>query len=334
VSRNILEHSDKKFLHVVSLILLLKCLAAVSSKLERPRLSVLHVAPSRQLKSYTSDEAMRIFDKKFWLDLQSDFTLNSLRRYKKKLERSVCLFINDATTLFASKAPRFKDRLLGALSALLADGIYIYQDFRRKFTLAGMITLVMNMTTEAYQNYKDRLLGLTFTERVLTVFHSLSKPEMDAWVEKEQRTKHVKFESTITIDDIETDIQEIPSHFLKLIEIQAREFSYLSVRSFVGCQDIIKAIMRAHAALNKRKQLCTDDLYVVTLIKPYLTNPFSLYEGQIVKLRSQGLSYREIQEKIGKKNYLRQIEKVVKKAQIRGILPVEAKLDQTMENER
>ena len=330
-SRKILEHSDKKFLPVVSPIVLLKCLAVVSCKLGRPRFSVLHIAPSRQLKSYTSNEAMKISDPKFRLDLQSDFTLNSLRRYKNKLERSACLFVNDATTLFASKAKRFKDRLLGALSALLADEIYIYQDFRKKFTLAGKITLVMNMTSEAYQNYKDRLLGLTFTERVLTVHHFLSKPEMDAWVKKEQKTMKMRFTPTITIDDIETDIQEIPSHYLKLIRIHAREFSYLSMRSFVGCQDTIKAIMRAHAALNKRNYVCEDDLYVVTLIKPYLINPFSRCEGQIVKLRAQGLSYREIEEKIGKRNYLRQIQRVVKKAQIRGILPLDTKLDSNYE---
>jgi hypothetical protein len=136
------------------------------------------------------------------------------------------------------------------------------------------------------------------------------------------------------IDDIETDIQEIPSRYLELIKIEARKLSYLTMRSFVSCEDIIKAIMRAHAALNKRNYVCEDDLYIVTLIEPYLINPFSRYEGQIVKLRAQGLSYREIQEKIGKKNYLRQIQRVVKKAQIRGILPLETKPDQIMKNER
>jgi hypothetical protein len=200
----------------------------------------------------------------------------------------------------------------------------VNQDFRGKVVdLKGWVTAILNITSESYKNHEDRMLGLTFLERALTVHYVLTKQETEIWVEKEQRTKHMKFKSTITIDDIETDIQEIPSHYLKLIKIQARQFSYLSMRSFVGSQDIIKAIVRAHAALNKRKQLCTDDFYIVTLIKPYLINPFSPYEGQIVKLRAQGLSYREIQEKIGKKNYLRQIQRVVKQAQIRGILPLE-----------
>jgi hypothetical protein len=323
VTQKLYEHFDKKFLSIVTIIAILKCLAVVSCKLERPRFSVLHVAPSRQLKSYTSTEVMTIFDNKFWLDLQSDFTLNSLKRYKKKLKQSTCLLINDAITLFASKAKRFKDRLVGALSALLADEIYIYQDFRKKFTLQGKITLVMNMTSEAYRNYKDRLLGFTFTERVLTLHHLLTEEEEKVWVEKSQKTTKTKFETPITVDDIETNIKPIPQYYLKWIKIQAREFSYLSLRSYVGCQDLIKGLVQAHAALNQRSEICTDDFALLSLVKPYLIDPFSPYEGQVVKLRASGLSYREIQERIGKNNYLRQIQRVVSKATIRGILAPE-----------
>ena len=324
VSREILEYGDEKFLPIMAIIVLLKCLVSVSCKLSWPRFVALFVAPSRQLKSYTSRAVMKIFAKEFWLDVHSDFTIHSLEKYKDLIEIGVCILINDATTLLRSLAKRTKDRLFGGLSELFSDGSYVNQDFRGKVVdLKGWVTAILNLTSESFKNYEDRMLGLTFLERALTVHYILSKQETEIWVEKEQITKHMKFKSTITIDDIETDIQEIPSHYLELIKIQAREFSYLSMRSFVGSQDIIKAIVRAHAALNKRKQLCTDDFYIVTLIKPYLINPFSPYEGQIVKLRAQGLSYREIQEKIGKKNYVHQIQRVVKKAQIRGILPLE-----------
>lgn len=324
VSREILEYGEEKFLPIIAITVLLKCLVLVSCKLSWPRFVALVAAPSRQLKSYTSKAVMKIFDKEFWLDAHSDFTMHSLEKYKDIIKNGICILINDATTLLRSIAKRAKDRLVGGLSELFSDGSYVNQDYRGKVVdLKGWVTAILNITSESYKNNEERMLGLTFLERALTVHYVLTKQETEIWVEKEQRTKHMKFKSTITIDDIETDIQEIPSHYLKLIKIQARQFSYLSMRSFVGSQDIIKAIVRAHAALNKRKQLCTDDFYIVTLIKPYLINPFSPYEGQIVKLRAQGLSYREIQEKIGKKNYLRQIQRVVKQAQIRGILPLE-----------
>lgn len=324
VSKKLLEYSDRKFLSVVSIIFLLKCVATVSCKLERPRLSVLHVAPPRQLKSYTSNEVMKIFSKEFWLDLQSDFTANSLKKHKKKLAQNVCMFVNDATTLFASKAKRFKDRLVGALSALLADEIYIYQDFKKKFTLKGWITLIMNMTSESYMHNKNNLLGLTFTERVLTVHHLLTKKEEKDWVKKSQKTAKMKFGSKIKVEDIETNVKPIPKHYLKLIEKLAREFSYISMRSFVGCQDLIKGLARAHAALNKRTDVCSDDFEFVLLVEPYLVDPFSKYVGQIIEHRAQGYSYREICRKIGKdENYKDQVGAVCRLAQLRGILPLE-----------
>lgn len=334
-SQKLLGYFDRKFARTVALIALFKCIAVVSCKLKRPRVSILHVAPSRHFKTYTSKEVMQIFDDEFWINTQSDFTIHSLERYKKKLKKSRCLIINDGTTLFASKSKRTKDRLVGGLSELLADESYIYQDFNRKFILKGKITLIMNMTSEAYRNHKDRLLGLTFSERVLTLHHVLTKPEMDAWVAKEGKSKKMHFKHKITLDDIETNVRKISRPYLKLIQNQAREFSCLSIRGFIGCQDLIKGVVRAHASLNKRQEVCDDDFEFSLMIKDYLTNPFSPYEGQIVKYASQGLSYRSICRKIGKPpSYIKQVHSVVNKARIRGIIPVERKPGHNIRNEK
>lgn len=266
---------------------------------------------------------MKIFSKEFWLDLQSDFTANSLNRHKMKLAQNVCLMINDATTLFASKAKRFKDRLVGALSSLLADEIYIYQDYKKSFTLKGWITLVMNITSESYMHNKNRLLGLTFTERVLTVHHLLTKIEQKIWVKKSQKTAKMKFGRKINVEDIETNVRPIPEHFMYLVERLAEDFSYLAMRSYIGCQDLIKGLVLAHAALNKRREVCSDDFAFVSLIIPYLTDPFSRNVGTIIKLRAQGLSYRKICEKLGKEeDYKDQVGDVVKLASLRGVLPI------------
>lgn len=327
VSKTLFEHSNKKFGQVVTPKFLLKCLAVVSCKLERPRVSVLDVAPSRHLKTYTSTEIMDIFDSEFWINIKSDFTIHSLKRHRKKLKKGKCLFVNDGTTLFASKSQRTKDRLVGGLSELLADEIYTYQDFRTKFSLSGRVTLVMNITSEAYQNYKDRLFGLTFSERLLTAHHTLSKQEKDEWVAKEERARKLHFEDCITVDDIETDAR-IQRKYYKLIQYLAEEFSYLSLRSFVGCQDLIKATLLAHASLNKRQEVCKDDLKFLMMIKEYLVNPFSPFEGKIVKYASEGFSYRDICKKLGKPNYIRQVQRVVEKAKLRGILDVEREASQ------
>ena len=318
-SKELFEYAERKFGSSIAIIFLLKCCVVVSSKLDWPRFSLMHVAPTRALKSFTSKDVMSIFHSDFWIDLKSDFTMNSLKNYINEFKRGVCLFVNDATTLLASKARRTKDRLVGGLSELLSDASYIYQDFRQKFLLNGQATVIMNITSEAFQNYKDRLFNLTFSERFLTVHHVLTKKEKEEWIIREEDAKKIEYGKIINVKDIALKV-EIPRKYLLIVKHLAKEFSYLSLNSQVGCQDIIKAVLRAHASLNKRSQVCMDDVRFVLRIKPYLVNPFSPFEGLIVKYRAKGLSISQIEQKIGKSNYRQQIQRVIKKAELRGIL--------------
>jgi hypothetical protein len=113
--------------------------------------------------------------------------MNSLIRYKNDIRNGKCFFVNDGTTLLASKSHRTKERLLGGLAELLSDKAYTYQDFQELSQLKGQVTMVMNITSEAYENYKDRMFGLTFSERFLTVHFVMTREEKDAWVEQEER---------------------------------------------------------------------------------------------------------------------------------------------------
>ncbi len=321
LSVELLKYSDEKTIPTASMPFLSKCCAVVSSRLESPRLCLMHIAPTRQLKGFTSDEVRMIFHKKFWKYLGSDFTINSLEEDADIIRKGICYFINDGTTLFASKAKRTRDRLVGGFSELVSDGKYIYQDALGGFKLEGPVTFIMNMTSESYSKHKDRMLGLTFLERTLTIHHVLSKKELEDWVKKEDRARNVTFNNIIRLRDIETDLKEIPSRFLKLIKIRAWEFSHLSVRSYVGSQDIMKAFVRAHAALNNRKYVCLDDFYVLSLLKQYLIDPFNPSESMIIRLRAKGIGYGEICQKIGWPTTCRQqVKRIIKRAEMRGIL--------------
>ena len=123
----------------------------------------------------------------------------------------------------------------------------------------------------------------------------------------------------IRAEDIETNVK-ISQEYRIFIDHLAKEFSYDSLNSSIGCKDLIEATMRAHAALNKRRQVCVDDLVFVKRIQPYLTNPFSPHGGKIVRLRAKGLSIDEICKAIHKSNYRQQVQRVIKKAELRGIL--------------
>jgi hypothetical protein len=319
VSEELLGHGSRKFGPTLALIVLLKCCAVVSCKLESPRLSVMHVAPTRQGKSFTSNEVMGIFDEEFYLDLGSDFTMNSLSRYKHDIEDGKCLFVNDGTTLLASKSQRTKDRLVGGLSELVSDGCYTYMDFGQKFTLRGAVTVNFNITSESFINNKDRLFGLTFSERFLTVHHAFAQRDKNEWVARMATSKNVHFGEAITVDDIATKV-EIASDYFRMVQHLAKEFSYDSLTSPVACQDLLKATLSAHSALNRRNRICVDDLMFVKRTQPYLTNPFSPYDGKIIRLRAQGLSIREVCKEIGKRNYEQQVQRVIKRAELRGIL--------------
>lgn len=321
-SRKLFKFANAKFGQIVTPIFLLKGCTVVSCMLERPRLSSMDIAPSRSLKTYTSTEIMNTFDEEFWIDTKSDFTMNSLRRYASAFEKSKCLFVNDASGLFASKAERIKERLVTGLSELLEDTGYGYKDFEKDWTLKGKVTMVMNMTSEAYKNYKDRIFGLTLSERFLAVHHVTNQVEKDAWIAKEERVKDTHYGHRITVDDIETEV-EIPELYYGVIGNLAQEFSFMSLRTFTGCQDLIKATLMAHASLNRRKLVCVDDVNFLNMIKRYLVNPFSPYEGLIVEYAFQGFSVADILKKIGKtEKYRNQVYRVLDTARIRGILDI------------
>jgi hypothetical protein len=124
---------------------------------------------------------------------------------------------------------------------------------------------------------------------------------------------------TIKAEDIETNVK-ISLDYRIFIDHLAKEFSYDSLNSPIGCKDLIEATMRAHAALNKRSYVCVDDLIFIKRMQPYLKNPFSPYDGKIVRLRAQGLSIRKICKDIGKGNYEQRVQRVIKKAELRGTL--------------
>ena len=160
VSKELIEYLTRKFGNKLSWITLLKILAAISCMLPRPRLCLLHITPSRQGKSFTLKEIMQIIDKEFWIDLGSDWTMNSLRRFVDCIDHK-CLLVDDAVVLLNSKVLRAKDRLVGGLGEWISEEQYTYRDFGKTWTLSGIITMVINITSESFLHNKDTLFGST-----------------------------------------------------------------------------------------------------------------------------------------------------------------------------
>jgi hypothetical protein len=125
-------------------------------------------------------------------------------------------------------------------------------------------------------------------------------------------------------EDIEKDVS-LPKHYLPIIRHLAQEFAYASLNSTIGCQDLIKATLLAHASINKRKIVCPDDFQFVTSIRSYLSDPFNPLQEFILRYYTQGLSIPRICEALGKNpQYGTQVRRVVEKAQLRGVINSES----------
>ena len=326
-SQKILKHFTAMFNEGSAKIGCAKCLPFPSCKIKGPGTSIFHVGTPRSFKSALTNEiTTNIFSEEFYIDLKSDFTANSLKAYIDKIKEGRVFVTNDAALLLDSKAYRTKKRLEGSLAELVSDGVYEYQDFKQKFRLEGNVRLLFNMTFESYQKNKKSIFVSTLSDRMVTLFHLPSETQKENWIFKQENTEQIKFSPKITVNDIETEIKPIPSHLLKLIKLEARKLSYLMLRSFISAQDLMKGTVRAHASLNNRKNVCSDDFYFLFLIKPYFVNPFNLDEIRIIQLRAKGMGYGAICKAIGWSNNCRQqVKRIIIRNKMRGILPLENK---------
>jgi hypothetical protein len=296
---------------------LLKACAVLSNQLEYPRLNVWCVAPSRQYKTLTSIEVQRMFPSSYWIDVGSDFTIHGLYAAYGSDVDGKTLMVNDATVLFASKAARTQQRLFGALAELLSDECYTYADFRHRWTLHGKCTLIANQTTESYNRYKGRLLGVTLLERCFTAHHRLTLDQ--------QRASRVDLMKHHHLDNLIEHILPKPirnlTEYRDTINDLAMDYSALALRSLIGCKDLVTAMLTAHATLNGRRRIVADDLAFVRAMRRHLVDPSAPHEPRIIEGLRQHRSYRDICRLLHRKtSYKTYISKVAKKAKERGLI--------------
>lgn len=135
------------------------------------------VAPSGAFKTRTSNEAMQVVPKSYYLDLKSDYTLHSLHHEYGGDLRNKCLFVNDGTLLLGSKVHKTKQRIINGFAEILSDGIYHYADFRESWNINGPCTCVFNITPESFRMYESTLFASTFIYRFLPVYYRLPQSE-------------------------------------------------------------------------------------------------------------------------------------------------------------
>lgn len=276
--------------------MLLKTLAVITAGFKRNvKLWILNVAPSRHLKSQTSQEQTRVFPASKLVYLGSDFTIHGvIREYEsgRKIDGK-CLFINDMTLLLGSKAEQTRSRLIDALSELASEGRYIYRDFQRSYEVKARFSLIANITPHSFMVNRRQLLGNTFTERCLIVYHALTDEEMsDANLNRDQRVamKIEKFTPRITEEDVQVTRED-----LVRFDEYARRWRILGgYSSSSALFDMIKSAAIAYAILSGHRKITRAEYRFLDMLEPYLRNPDEDMKLRILELAHQGRSIRDI----------------------------------------
>ena len=290
------DHYSRKFGQVVTPIAILKTLTVISSDFKKNwRLWVLNVAPSRHLKSKTNEEQSLVFGKRKLVYLGSDFTIHGLFRdfdSGRKLDRK-CLFVNDTTLLLASKAKQAKSRLIDAFSELGSEGRYIYRDFQKSFEIKARFSLIANITPHSFIVNRERLLGNTFVERCLVVYHALTDEEMsEANLNRDLRDamKIEKFKPCLREEDVKVTRRD-----LVRFDEYARRWRFLGAYSSSSSLfDMVKSVAIAYAILSANRRVTVAEYRFLDMLEPYLQNPEEGAKLGILQLAHQGKSIKDI----------------------------------------
>ena len=137
---------------------------------------------------------------------------------------------------------------------------------------------------------------------------------------REERNENAKvFPRKLTVKTLK--VENVGEYRKAFIEF-GKDYSALSIRSFLGCVDQVEALAVSHAVLNGRNRLCGDDMEVVRMARGYLVNPSCPNRSRIVALYQQGRSQRDICLLLNRdyEKYRPYVSKVLKKARMRGVI--------------
>jgi hypothetical protein len=192
-----------------------------------------------------------------------------------------------------SKADRTKARLVDAFAELASEGRYIYSDYQTTREIKARFGLIANITPDSYFRNRRKLLGNTFTERCLVVYHQLTNEEMsEANLHRQERTslRIEPFKQVLTEDDVKitrTDTVRFDEH--------AKRWRILGAYSSSSALfDMIKSTAVAYAILSNHPRITEDEYRFLDMLEPHIRNPFESARLRILELAHEGRSIHDI----------------------------------------
>lgn len=265
-----------------------------------------------------------VFSKDKLVYVGSDFTIHGIiRDYDsgRKINRR-CMLINDMTLLLESKAKQTRSRLIDAFSELASEGRYIYRDFQRSHEVKARFSLIANITPLSFLMNRKHLLGNTFIERCLVVYHSLTDEEMsNANINRDQRLamKIEKFTPSIR----EGDVNVARDDLVRFDEYAKRWRILGGYSSSSALFDMIKSAAIAYAVLSGHRKMTEAEYRYLDMLESYLRNPDESVKLEILELGHQGRSVKDICQILNKnpEKYRPFVSRTLSEYRRKGILP-------------
>ena len=146
------------------------------------------------------------------------------------------------------------------------------------------------------------LLGNTFTERCLVVYHKLSEYEM------EDANLNRTTKNSLTIEKFQNKIPKLHDTDVEVTREDVRKFNEIAKRwrilgaytSSSSVFDMIKSTAIAYAILCKHNSIGKPEYKFLDSLEPHICTSFEESKHQILVLYTRGFNQREICEQMGK----------------------------------
>jgi hypothetical protein len=144
--------------------------------------------------------------------------------------------------------------------------------------------------------------------------------ELRGYIEDRARRAAIKFIQKIRIEGLTSKDISLGDYERVIIDYGER-WSALSGSPVNRMTDQVDALVKAHAALNDRNEICRDDIWLLRVTESYVPNPLRSNAVKIRELYQQGRSVRDICLILDKDpdSYKTTVSKVLSEAKMKGV---------------
>lgn len=197
---------------------------------------------------------------KFVYSVEDKIYETEILRYPDETFKQKVWVIDDLITTFRGTNTKQREQLMGFFNSFLTKGCYQ----RRGIKVEGRIVCMFGLATENYLKYHKEMFLSTFLDRLIPIKYTFNQEEIDKILDEEDklgipcvRLPFKKRLAKITLSNkFKDEIKKI-----------AKRLHVLANYSPIRAKHYVENFLMANTYLNKRKDVCYDDLRLFKLIE-------------------------------------------------------------------